>query len=153
MPVDHRVNLRQSHQRSRTCDYLIGLDSEAGACQGRRSPPGTSAGRADRSGNGADNAVYTAEKTLRDFGDKVPADLKSKVESGVTSVREAMNGEDANAIRRATDELMQSVQQIGAAAYQQSGPEAGPSESEGPKPGGEGGEGSEDVVEGEFRNE
>ncbi len=104
--------------------------------------------------NDADNAVYTAEKTLRDFGDKVPADLKSKVEAGVTSVREAMNGEDANAIRRATDELMQSVQQIGAAAYQQSGPgRLARARSAGPQPGGEGGEGGEDVVEGEFRNE
>jgi molecular chaperone DnaK len=102
--------------------------------------------------NGADNAVYTAEKTLRDFGDKVPADLKSKVEAGVTSVREVMNGEDVSAIRRATEELMQSVQQIGAAAYQQqqSEPQAGPSDSAGPQPGSEGGE---DVVEGEFRNE
>ena len=103
--------------------------------------------------NAGDNAVYTAEKTLRDFGDKVPADLKSKVEAGVTSVREALNGEDAGAIRRATEELMQSVQQIGAAAYQQSAPEAGPSTDAGPQPGGEGGEGGEDVVEGEFRNE
>jgi len=103
--------------------------------------------------NAADNAVYTAEKTLRDFGDKVPADLKSKVEGGITSVREAMNGEDINAIRRATDELMQSVQQIGAAAYQQSESQAGPSDSAGPQPGGEGGESGEDVVEGEFRNE
>jgi molecular chaperone DnaK len=103
--------------------------------------------------NAGDNAVYTAEKTLRDFGDKVPADLKSKVEAGVTSVREALNGEDAGAIRRVTEELMQSVQQIGAAAYQQSAPEAGPSTDAGPQPGGEGGEGGEDVVEGEFRNE
>ena len=103
--------------------------------------------------NAGDNAVYTAEKTLRDFGDKVPAELKSKVEAGVTSVREAMNGEDAGAIRRATEELMQSVQQIGAAAYQQSAPEAGPSADAGPQPGAEGGEGGEDVVEGEFRNE
>jgi molecular chaperone DnaK len=103
--------------------------------------------------NAADNAVYTAEKTLRDFGDKVPADLKSKVEGGVTSVKDAMNGEDANAIRRATDELMQSVQQIGAAAYQQTEPQAGPSTDGGPQPGGESGEGGEDVVEGEFRNE
>jgi molecular chaperone DnaK len=102
--------------------------------------------------NNADNMVYTAEKTLRDLGEKVPADLKSKVESGISTVRTVMNSEDPNAIRKATDELTQLVQQIGAAAYQQAGPSAGgPEEGPGGGPSGKPG-GDEDVVEGEFRN-
>jgi molecular chaperone DnaK len=109
--------------------------------------------------NNADNSVYTAEKALRDLGDKVPADVRSNVESHVTQVREAMNRDDAGEIRRETEALMQVVQQIGAAAYQQQpgGPqqappeEGGPQEPPPPPPGGQGPEG-EDVVDGEFRN-
>jgi len=111
--------------------------------------------------NTADSAVYTAEKALRDFGDKVPGDVKSKVEDQVGKVRQVLNGEDADKIRRETEALNQVIQQIGAAAYQQpAGPAAGPSADSsggpeqpgdgapGPKPGPEG----EDVVDGEFRN-
>ena len=102
--------------------------------------------------NTADSAVYTAEKALRDFGDKVPEDVKSKVESEVANVRKALEGEDTDAIRQATENLMQVVQQIGAAAYQQSGPQAAPPGGEaGPTPE-SGGDGGEDVVEGEVRD-
>jgi molecular chaperone DnaK len=110
--------------------------------------------------NLADNAVYTAEKTLRDLGDKVPQDLKAQVEEKVSAVRQTMNAENVEDIKRSTDELMGVVQQIGAAAYQQTAPEGGvpPAEdgSQGPgeAPPGEGGgsEEGEDVVDGEFRN-
>ena len=108
--------------------------------------------------NSADSAIYTAEKALLDFADKIPADVKSKVEAEVANVRKALESDNTNDIRQATESLMRVVQQIGAAAYQQqpSGPQAGPTE-EGPTSGpgdqgGEGGDGSEDVVEGEFRN-
>lgn len=99
--------------------------------------------------NAADNAAYSAEKVLRDLGEKVPADLKSRVETEVANVRKVMESDDTAAIRRATDSLMQVVQQIGTAAYQQGSPESGPT---GGEPGG-GDESGEDVVEGEFRNE
>jgi molecular chaperone DnaK len=101
--------------------------------------------------NLADNAVYTAEKALKDLGDKVPGDLKSRVEDQVASLRQAMSSDDVETIRRSTDELMSTVQQIGAAAYQQQGPEAGPPPEDGQGPG-EGGPEGEDVVDGEFRN-
>lgn len=111
--------------------------------------------------NSADNAAYTAEKTMRDLGDKVPAEMKTNIEEQVANVRKVMDSEDVDEIRGATDELMQLVQQLGAAAYQQEGPQATGGPSEGPQSGDgdEGGEGSddgdesdEDVVEGEFRN-
>jgi molecular chaperone DnaK len=103
--------------------------------------------------NSADNAVYTAEKTLRDFGDKIPEELKSEVEAKAETLRSLMESEDVDALSRATDDLMQSVQQIGAAAYQQSEPQAGAGEpGEEPQPETEEGEGDEDVVDGEFRN-
>jgi molecular chaperone DnaK len=105
--------------------------------------------------NTADNATYTAEKALRDMGDKVPAEVKSNVEAEVANVRKVMEQDDAQAIRQATDKLFQVVQQIGAAAYGQPGePQAGApgaGSQPGPGDGGEG-DGGEDVVEGEFRN-
>ncbi len=110
--------------------------------------------------NMADNAVYTAEKALRDLGDKISDDLKSQVESNVARVREVMDSEDKDTIRSATDELNQVVQQIGAAAYQQAGPEAGgaqetPQEDESERPDDDSGhddDDDEDVVDAEFRN-
>jgi molecular chaperone DnaK len=97
--------------------------------------------------NQADSAVYTAEKALKDLGDNVPADMRADVEAKVTAVREVMNTDDASAMRQATEELMQVVQQIGAAAYQQGAPEAAPGEPapEDPQTGED-----EDVIEGEF---
>jgi molecular chaperone DnaK len=96
--------------------------------------------------NTGDNAAYSAEKVLRDLGEKVPADMKSQVEERVAKVRQVLESDDVNAINQATEELNQVLQQVGAAAYQQPGPtpEPGPSQ-EGPS--------DEDVVDGEFREE
>jgi molecular chaperone DnaK len=105
--------------------------------------------------NTADNAVYTAEKALRDFGDKVPADTKSKVEAEIANVKKVMAGDDAAKIKSATEQLFQVVQQIGSSVYQQGGPEAGPTtggQEPGPEDGGKKPGGDEDVVDGEFRN-
>ncbi len=101
--------------------------------------------------NNADSTVYSAEKTLKDLGDKIPGELKSQVEDKVARVREVMTGEDPQVIRTRLEELNQALQQVGAAAYQQ--PEPQP-EAPGPDqgaPGTEGGDG-EDVVDGEFHN-
>ena len=102
--------------------------------------------------NTADNAIYTAEKALRDLGDKVPAELKSQVEEHVSKVREVINSEDAEKIRQETEALFSVVQQVGTAAYQQEAPsEQAPSEDEqGDEP--DSGPDDEEVVDGEFRN-
>jgi len=104
--------------------------------------------------NNADNLVYSAEKVLRDLGEKVPGDLKSQVDDRVAKVRQEMSSDNVEAIKKATDDLQQVLQQVGAAAYQQTGPATG-SPQEGPQggPGGgpQGGP-DEDVVDGEFRN-
>jgi molecular chaperone DnaK len=100
--------------------------------------------------NNADSAVYTAEKTLKDLGDKIPDEMKSQVEEAANKVRGVMESEDTDAIRQATDELMEIVQQLGAAAYQQAGPEmAGEPGGESTEPG-DAGDDDEEVVEGEF---
>jgi molecular chaperone DnaK len=96
--------------------------------------------------NQADSLAYTAEKTLREQGDKVPADVKTEVEAKVKAVRDALAGQDGSAVQRATSELSESMQKIGAALYGQGAPgtEGAPSEVEEQKP-------EEGTVEGEFR--
>jgi molecular chaperone DnaK len=109
--------------------------------------------------NNADNTIYSAEKVLRDLGDKVPGDLKSQVEDKIANVRQVMDSEDIDAIRKATEELSQVLQQVGASAYQQSGPgpQAGSGDGGGEPQGGpespsdDSGE-DEDVIDGEFRS-
>jgi molecular chaperone DnaK len=94
--------------------------------------------------NSADSLVYTAEKTLRDQGDKIPTDVKEEVDAKIASVKSALQGQDLNAIRNAIQELSQTMQKVGASAYQ----EPGQPPPSGEEPG-EGGE--EGTVEGEFR--
>jgi molecular chaperone DnaK len=105
--------------------------------------------------NAGDNAAYTAEKVLKDLGDKVPAEMQSQVNERISSLRAVLSSEDVETIRKATEDLNQVLQQIGAAAYQQQGPAAGgpggPEGAAGPEPGTPPG-GDEDVVDGEFRN-
>jgi len=105
--------------------------------------------------NAGDNAVYTSEKALRDLGDKVPADVRSKVEAAAAKVREALPIDDAAKIKAATDELYQVIQQIGASVYQPEGPAAGAAgpQPDGPTSGPQGESGDDDVVDGEFRSE
>jgi len=102
--------------------------------------------------NHADNTAYTAEKSLRDFGDKVPADMKEKIEAGVKKLRETMTVDNVDAIRKETEELGQLIQQIGAAMYQQQGPQAGEQPQDGSQGGPQTGPSGEDVVDGEFKN-
>ena len=94
--------------------------------------------------NTADTMAYTAEKTLREQKDKIPSDLNQEAESKIQAVRSALQGTDIDAIRRAMQELSDTMQKIGAAIYQQPPPPGGE-----PPPGKEGGE--EGTVEGEFR--
>jgi molecular chaperone DnaK len=102
--------------------------------------------------NTADTSVYTAEKAMREYGDKVPADVKSEVEGKIAAVRSAMQGEDTDYIRRTVQELSEAMQKVGASVYQQTGappggqapPGGGPQGPQGQKP-------DEGTVEGEFR--
>jgi molecular chaperone DnaK len=99
--------------------------------------------------NTADQAVYSAEKTLRDMGDKVPENIRKDVEAKAEALKAIKDSGDLAQIRQKTQELGQALQQVGAAAYEQAG--GGPGT---PPPGGEGGGPStppdEDVVDGEF---
>jgi len=98
--------------------------------------------------NSADSLAYTAEKTLRDYGDKIPTDIKQEIESKIANVKSALQGSDINSIRNSVQELSQAMQKVGASVYQQPG-QPPPSSEQGP--GGKPDEGGEDTVEGEFR--
>ena len=103
--------------------------------------------------NMADNLAYTAEKTLRDNKDKIPADLNTEVEGKIKAVKDALQGTDIAAINKAAQELNEVLQKVGSAVYgqQQQPPPGAPPQDKGDK--GEGGEGGDDegTLEGEFK--
>lgn len=90
--------------------------------------------------NMADTLCYTAEKSLKDAGDKVPGDVKSEIEAKVKEVREIMPNASKEDLEKKTQELSTSLQKIGEHLYQQ--PE---NENETDK----GNDNDEDPVEGE----
>jgi molecular chaperone DnaK len=69
--------------------------------------------------NNADNLIFTAEKTLKDAGDKVPADIKKEVEGKVEGLKEALKADKTEEIKKTTEELSTSLQKVGTAMYQQ----------------------------------
>ncbi len=94
--------------------------------------------------NLADNTAYQAEKLLKEKDGTAPSDLRSSIEGQVKALRQAINGEDLNAIRRMTEELQQAADQLASAGTAEGGQVSG---SENP---GEAHHGNPDVVEGEF---
>ena len=75
--------------------------------------------------NQADTLAYSAEKTLRELSDQVPADIKSDVESKITAVRDALGTDDTETIQRTSNELSEAMQKIGQAMYAQQQATAG----------------------------
>ena len=71
--------------------------------------------------NSAEQMLYTAEKSLKDHGEQVSAEVKEDVEAKMQAVREVKDGEDKDAITSATEALGTSLQQIGEAMQQQAG--------------------------------
>ena len=74
--------------------------------------------------NLADQAIYTAEKAIRDGGDKVPAEVKTDVEAKIADAKKAKDGTDVAVIKKATEDLSLAMQKIGEAMMknQQSAP-------------------------------
>jgi molecular chaperone DnaK len=103
--------------------------------------------------NMADSMAYNADKVLRDQGERISPEIKGEVEGKVAALRSALTSGTTDQIRTAMNELSESMQKIGAAAYGQGGGQEPPQGGEG----GEGGEGGgqappeEGTVEGEYR--
>ncbi|TDD28750.1 molecular chaperone DnaK [Kribbella turkmenica] len=67
--------------------------------------------------NQAEGLVYQTEKFLSENEDKVPDDVKTEVKDGVAELKKALEGDDADAIKAASEKLAQSSQKMGAAMY------------------------------------
>jgi len=99
--------------------------------------------------NQADSLIYQTEKSLKEFGDKIDAAEKAKIEEGVTALKKALEGSDPDAIKQASDALMQSSHKLAEAVYAKAQPGA---EQAGGEPTGEaqGGAKGEKVVDADF---
>ncbi len=104
--------------------------------------------------NNADSMVYQSEKTLKDLGDKLGAEDKSKVEGEINRVKEALKGTDTEKIKTATEALTQSFYDISAKLYQQPGAQSGPNPGAdfggGPNPG-DPGAGQDNVYDADYK--
>ena len=99
--------------------------------------------------NESDNVAYQAEKTLRDLGDKVSADLKSEVESKIADVRAALGTDDLERMRSAKEALQSTMLKVGEQVYSAAGATAGgDTSSDG---GASSGPSDDNTVEGEFK--
>ena len=73
--------------------------------------------------NEADSAVYNAEKLLRDLGDKVTQDEKSKVQSKIEAVKQALSRDDVLAIKSACEDLTKDLNELAVRLYSQAAQE------------------------------
>ncbi len=76
--------------------------------------------------NNADTLAYQCEKQLKDLGEKVPADKKQQVEDAIKAVRDAIERNDTDAMKKTYDDLQNKFQEISADLYKQASAQAGP---------------------------
>ncbi|MFO8084590.1 MAG: molecular chaperone DnaK [Desulfobacterales bacterium] len=69
--------------------------------------------------NQADSLIYATEKSIKELGDKVDASTKTNIESSIENLKKAMEGSDADEIRRLSEELTQASHKLAEAMYQQ----------------------------------
>jgi molecular chaperone DnaK len=110
--------------------------------------------------NNADMLAYQAEKQLKELGDKVPEEKRKQVEDAIAAVRDAINKNDTDEMKRTYDDLQNKFQEISADIYKhasaaqgaQAGPQPGPeTQSRGGAEEGAGARGRDgDVVDAEF---
>jgi molecular chaperone DnaK len=104
--------------------------------------------------NQAETLIYQSEKQLTDLGDKVSAEVKTKMEEKRQQLQEAVDKEDYEAMKTRFEELQKELYEVGASVYQQAGAEAA---AGGTEPGGNGSAGAtssgpsaDDVIDAEF---
>ncbi len=85
--------------------------------------------------NRAEAMVYETEKFLKDNGEKIPSDKKMKVESGIQALKDALKGEDTDAIQKASEALTADMQAVSAELYEQAKKEQPGAEAAGGAPG------------------
>jgi molecular chaperone DnaK len=106
--------------------------------------------------NNADQLIYSTEKMLKEHGDKVPAQTRSNIENAMNSLKEAVKGDSADAIKKAMENLGSASQELGKTLYEEAAKKRGPSAQTGDqqKPAEEGEvhrkAGGDDVIDAEF---
>ena len=104
--------------------------------------------------NQADSLIYTTEKNLAEYGDKVPAEEKAGIEEAIAALRTAMEGEDVEDIGAKSETLAQAAMKLGEAMYkaQQEEEAAGQAETAGPgaDPAAQPGEDDATIVDADF---
>jgi molecular chaperone DnaK len=100
--------------------------------------------------NTADNLGYQLEKTLRELGDKVPANDRSGIEDKINELKQAAQTDDADRIKKATDDAQNAFHALSQQLYAQGQPQP---EGQGPQSGDAGKAPGDDgdVVEGEVK--
>ena len=97
--------------------------------------------------------IYSTEKSIKDLGDKVDSDTKTKVEESIAALRKAMEGEDTAEITRLSEELTQASHKLAEAMYQQASQkeqQAGAGAESSEQAAGGAGAADEDVVDADF---
>lgn len=69
--------------------------------------------------NQADQLVYSTEKTLKEYGDKVDAKVRGDIEIAVNNLKEAAKGEDGDAIKKSMEKLNNTAQELGKVLYEE----------------------------------
>jgi molecular chaperone DnaK len=103
--------------------------------------------------NRGEAMVYETEKFLKDNAEKIPSDKKMKVENAVETLKTALKGEDADAIKKAVEALTADMQAVSADLYaqaKQSAPGAGAAGGPPPPPPESGGKAEGDVMDADF---
>ena len=99
--------------------------------------------------NQADTLLYTVSKTLKDLGDKISKDQKDKLDKASADLRTALGGEDIVTVKSRMEDISKILQDVGAAAYQQTAQKAAQTQStSGPSE--EGGE-ERNVVDADYK--
>ncbi|MGI0100244.1 MAG: molecular chaperone DnaK [Candidatus Micrarchaeaceae archaeon] len=75
--------------------------------------------------NSAESIIYTAERSLDEFKDKIPADVKEKIDSAKKELEDIIKGDDYAAIKEKSDNLQKALEDIGANMYKGQGAEGG----------------------------
>ncbi|MDD5072742.1 MAG: molecular chaperone DnaK [Candidatus Omnitrophica bacterium] len=125
--------------------------------------------------NQADNLVYTTEKSLKDYGDKVSQQDRANIETGLNDLKQAIKDKNVDRIKKLMESLQQASYKLAEEIYKssqqkgqpggpsggQEGPQAGPEEPQGgptggpetgPEEGGPGGK-KDDIIDADFRAE
>ncbi len=105
--------------------------------------------------NQADSLIYTTEKSLKELGDKVDAATRDNINQKIEALKKVMEGDDAQAIKKAQDELMQASHKLAEMMYQQTQAGAGAAGAGAAGAGAAGGTssqggGEDDVVDADF---